>query len=140
MWRSMIYGALMWAVTIYAFRKGGWAEKLAVSGIVVNSYLTVLVLSSYETSYQHVEINVMFVDCGLFALLVLIAFLSRKFWPMWLAAMGGVTILSHLAPYAHATPWVYFRATALWSWPALILLGFGVYRHRRGSASTIHCH
>lgn len=125
----MIYGLLMWAVTVYAFRRGGWAEKLASSGIVINSYLSVLLLSSAATAFHQVEVSVALVDLCMLALLVLIGLRSNKFWPLWLVAFQGMTTLAHFAPYVHVTPWVYFRATALWSWPMLIVLAIGVRQH-----------
>jgi hypothetical protein len=131
MWRMMIYGVVMWVVTVYAFRRGGWAEKLAASGIVVNSYLTPLLVSPDGVKFRHMEGDVALLDLALLVLLGIIALQSRKFWPMWLAAFQGVTVLSHLAPYVHATPWVYNRAIALWSWVMWIVLGFAVYRHQR---------
>lgn len=131
MWRMMIYGAVMWIVTIYAFRRGGRAEKLAASGIVANSYLTALVVSPVDTMYRQIERSVALLDLGLLFLLGSIALLSRKFWPMWIAAIQGVAVLGHLAPYVHASPWVYNRAVALWSWVMWIVLGFAVYQHHR---------
>ena len=131
MWRPIFYGILMWAVTIYAFRRGGWAEKLAASGLVVNSYLSALLVSPYETQYRHVEVSVALVDLGLLLLLTLIALRSRKFWPLWLTAFQGMALLAHFAPYVHVSPWVYNRAAALWSWPMLIVLGFAVRGHHR---------
>ena len=120
----------MWAVTIYAFRCGGWAEKLAASGIVINSYLTVLLVSSNDTRFQQVEVRIVFVDLGYLCLLVLIALRSRKFWPLWLTAFQGVTLLAHFAPYVGVSPYVYQKAAALWSWPLLIVLTFGIRMHR----------
>ncbi len=129
MWRIMIYGILMWAVTIYAIRRGGGTEKLAAVGIVGNSYLTPLLLNPTGTEFQQVEVSVVFVDCALLVLLLLIALQSRKFWPLWLTAIQGVTILGHFAPLVHLSPWMYQRAVASWSWPMLILLGYAVRQH-----------
>jgi hypothetical protein len=135
MWRTMIYGLLMWAVTIYAFRRGGWAEKLAASGIVVGSYLSALLLSPHAVQFRQVEASVVFVDLGLLFLLIVIGMRSTKFWPLWLTAFQGVTILAHFAPYVHVSPWVYGRAASLWSWPSLIVLGFGIYNHNRSKTA-----
>ena len=129
MWRMMIYGVLMWAVTIYAIRRGGGAEKLATIGIVVTSYLTAILVSPVEKQFQRVEVAVAFLDLALLFLFLLIALQSRKFWPLWLTAFQGVSILGHFAPIVHLSPWLYYRAVALWSWPMLILLGFAVRQH-----------
>ncbi len=131
MWQSMIYGALMWVVTVYAFRRGGWAEKLAATGIVINSYISPLVQSPDGMRFRQVEVSVALVDLALLFLLILIALRSRKFWPLWLTAFQGVTVLAHLAPYAHVSPYVYWRAASLWSWVMWAVLGVGVYKHHR---------
>jgi hypothetical protein len=131
MWRMMIYGILMWAVTIYAFRRGGWAEKLAATGIVVNSYLTVLLVSPAGSEFRQVEVSVAIIDLGLLFLLILISMRSRKFWPLWLTAFQGVSVLVHFAPYVHVSPWVYWRASSLWAWPMLIVLGLAIRNHSR---------
>lgn len=129
MWRMMIYGILMWAVTIYAFRRGGRAEKLAAIGIVVNSYMTVLLLGPPGTEFRQVETSVVLIDLALLLLLILISMRSRKFWPLWLTAFQGMTILAHFAPYVHVSAWVYWRASSLWAWPMLLVLGCAVHRH-----------
>jgi len=48
---------------------------------------------------------------------------SETRWPSWIAALQGVTVMSHLARLApHIDPWVYFRGTVTWAWPMVILL------------------
>lgn len=131
MWRTMIYGVLMWSVALYAYRRGGSAEKLAASGIVVSTYISVLLVSPVERQFHQIELPIVFVDFGLMSFFALIALRSRKFWPLWLTAFQGVTILAHFAPYVHVSPWVYHRAVALWSWPILIMLAFGITNHHR---------
>lgn len=130
--RQLIYGALMWSVCLYAFFRGGWAERVTAGGILIASYVTVLVLSPLAVRYQFVEMPVMVVDIVLLLVLVGISLKSEKFWPLWLTAMQGLTILSHLAPYVpHVLPWAYGNAVAIWIYPMLIVLGFAVHGHHR---------
>ncbi|MFD2501364.1 hypothetical protein ACFSTI_24320 [Rhizorhabdus histidinilytica] len=94
--------------------------------------MTVLVLSPLAIRYQFVELPVMAVDTVLLFVLVGISLKSEKFWPLWLTAMQGLTILSHLAPYVpHVLPWAYGNAVAVWIYPMLIVLGFAVHSHHR---------
>jgi hypothetical protein len=124
----------MWAVCLYAFRKGGWAERLAAAGIIAATYLTVLVLSPVAVRFHHIEMPVAIVDSGLFVLLLFIALRTEKFWPLWLAAMQALTILSHLAPYVpHVVPWAYHRAVVVWIYPMLVILGYATRLHHLGS-------
>lgn len=120
----------MWAVTIYAFRRGGWEEKLAASGAVANSYLTVLLLRPAEISYRGVEYAVLDIDLIFFSLLIFIAIRSRKFWPMWIAAITAMTVMAHLLPLMPGSSrLLYANATALWSYPMWIMLAVAVYHH-----------
>src|SRR4051812_47511157 len=115
----------MWAVCLYALFKGGWAERLAASGILVLTYLSVLVLSPMAVRFHRVELALALVDVVLLGLLMFISLRTEKFWPLWLAAMQGLTILSHLAPYVpHMLPWAYHRAVVVWYYPMLVILGF----------------
>jgi hypothetical protein len=136
--RQILFGVLMWAVFIYALRRGSWEERLAASGIVIAAYLTVLVDSPLATRFTQVETSVLFVDIGQLLLMLFISLRSKKFWPLWLTAMHALTILAHLAPYVpHMLPWGYWRAAAVWSWPMLIVLGFAIHqRHREQSVGA----
>jgi len=132
--RQLVYGALMWAVCLYAFWRGGWAERLAAGGIIAATYITVLVVSPVGMRFQHVELSIAAVDSALLILLLYIALRSEKFWPLWLVAMQGLTILSHFAPYVpHLRPWAYWRAVVVWIYPMLLVLGYAVHLHHRNS-------
>lgn len=129
--RQIIYGLLMWAVCLYAFWRGGWAERLAAGGIIVATYASVLALKPAGVRYHHVEFAVAIVDSALLLLLLYIALRSEKFWPLWLCAMQGLTILSHFAPYVpHLQPWAYWRAVVVWIYPMLIILAYAVHLHQ----------
>ncbi len=122
----------MWAVCLYAFFRGGWAERVTAGSILIATYVTVLVLSPLAVRYQFVELPVMAVDTIVLFVLVGISLKSEKFWPLWLTAMQGLTILSHLAPYVpHVLPWAYGNAVAVWIYPMLIVLAFAVHFHHR---------
>ena len=128
--RHILYGLLMWAVCLYALFRGGWAERLAAASILVLTYLSVLVLSPVAVRFHHIELALALVDMTFLGLLLFISLRTEKFWPLWLAAMQGLTILSHLAPYVpHMIPWAYHRAVVVWYYPMLIILGYATRRH-----------
>ncbi|KRB86001.1 hypothetical protein ASE00_04440 [Sphingomonas sp. Root710] len=141
--RIILYGILMWGVCLYAFRRGGWAERSAAVGIVVNSYMTTaatMFLTSSATRYHRLEVSIMLVDLGLLLVLLYVTIRSDKFWPLWLTAMQSLVVLAHLAPYVpHMIPWGYWRAVAVWSWPMLVVLAFAIHRHtpRRSAGSGL---
>ena len=125
----MVYGILMWAVTIYAFRRGGWEERLAAVSTVVGSYVSPLLTAENE-QYLHVEWGVFFVDFAQALLMIFIMTISRKFWPIWVAAIASVQLMGHLLPYMPAaSPFIYYNSIALWSYPSWIVIAIGVRRH-----------
>ena len=137
--RQISFGVLMWAVFIYAVRRGSMAERLAAGGIIVAAYLSVLVRSSGASAFKNIELPVLFVDTGLLVLLLSISLRSGKFWPLWLTAMQSLVILAHLAPFVpHMVPWGYWRAVAIWSWPMLIVLAFAIHRHHQEKSNPSH--
>jgi hypothetical protein len=130
--RLILYGALMWGVCLYAFFRGGRAERITAASLLVATYATALVARPMAMRFQGVEIPIMMVDGMFFLVLFGISLKSEKFWPLWLTAMQGLTILSHLAPYVpHVLPWAYGNALAMWSYPMLVVLGFAVHYHHR---------
>ena len=130
--RLILYGALMWGVCLYAFFRGGRAERITAASLLVATYATALVARPMAMRFQGVEMPIMMVDGMFFLVLFGISLKSEKFWPLWLTAMQGLTILSHLAPYVpHVLPWAYGNALAMWSYPMLVVLAFAVHYHHR---------
>ena len=128
--RQILFGALMWAVFIYALRRGGWAERVAAGSTVLGTYLTLLTASPSTIRFKHVETPVMLVDMAVLLVLLAISLRSNKFWPLWLTAMQGLTVFAHLSPFIpHMLPWAYWRASAVWSWLKLIVLAYAIHRH-----------
>ena len=121
---------LMWGVTIYAFYRGGWEERLCSAAFVIGSYVSVLLLSPSGSRFQRVELQVMLVDTCFFLLMAAIASRSRKYWPMWVAAMTGMLLLQHFLPLMPgANSYVYATALIAWSYPMWIVIAIGVRRH-----------
>ncbi len=131
--RPILYGILLWGVAIYAFRRGEKDEKIVAAAFVIASYLASLIAITIPfTHFRKMEIPLAMVDIGFALVLVAVALRSNRYWPLWLAAMQGLTILSHFAPLVpHMIPWNSRNAVVIWSWPMLIVLGLAVRRHHR---------
>ncbi len=122
----------MWGVCLYAFFRGGKAEKVVALGILLNVYLSILAFAPFAARFRHVELPVMVLDTALIVLLLVVSLKSEKFWPLWLTAMQALGTLSHLAPLVpHMIPWGYGNAVALWMYPMLIVLGITIHRTHR---------
>lgn len=133
--RPLLYGLLMWAVCFYAGFRGGWEERIAIAGIVLSTYASLLLVAFLELRYRQIELPLVLVDAGIALLMCAIAVRSRKFWPLWLTAFTGIALLSHLAALMPGMfSQLYYDATALWSYPQLLVLAIGIANHRRATA------
>ncbi|KKC25972.1 hypothetical protein [Sphingomonas sp. SRS2] len=127
--RPMFYGLVMWASAFYAFRRGGWEERLVAISMILGSYMSALVPTT-RASFEHVEASIAVVDLCLFVSLQLIALRSKKFWPLWIASIQGVSVLGHLAPLIpNMQPAAAYNAVALWSYPSWVILALAVRSH-----------
>jgi len=129
--RQIFYGVLMWSIFAYAMHRGGWAEKRAAAVIVIGSYFPLVWYWGKIPDYNHVRWDGVLVDLVWLVTFFAIVLRSSKFWPMWVCAMQGVTMMSHLVPVIHLDGWLYSRANALWSYVILAVIGVGVYQDRR---------
>lgn len=124
--RQIIYSVLMWLTLIYATRRGGWTERSAAWVMVIMSLLSATV-ATYD--FKHLETRVAIFDGMAFLALFAIGLFSERYWPLWVAALAGITLLSHLLPLMPlSNPWVYHRADALWSWPMLLIINRAIYQ------------
>lgn len=130
--RPIFYGLVMWAAAIYAFRRGGREERLTAICMIVGSYLSSLVASPRETYFRNVEESIALVDSCLFLSLLLIALRSNRFWPLWLAALQGVTVLGHFAPLIPNMPAsMSYHAVALWAYPQWVIIAYATRLHQQ---------
>lgn len=136
--RPIVYGLLMWAVTIYAFRRGDGEQRLAAVIVMANSYITPLLLSPLATRYRAVEVPVAELDAVMTALLFAIALKSRRFWPLWLTALSAMVVLSHFLPNLPGNlPFIYYNAAVLWSYPMWIVLAWAIRNNKAPSPQTV---
>lgn len=126
--RQLIYVVLMWGTLIYAMRRGGSSERSAAWTIVLASILS----GAVGAHYTHVMPAVLLYDSLAFLAFFAIGLFSRHYWPMWVAAMGGVTVIAHLLGLMPpSNPLVYRQAIVLWSWPILLTILSATWRRDR---------
>lgn len=136
MLRWLIFNALLIISVGYALRYGERTERFVAIIFIAGIILTFFVTAPFHERFASLQTPLLLVDAGVFVALVLVALWSTKFWPLWVAAMQGVSAISHLSilfgPEVGST--VYGHAVQLWSYPMLILLLIGTRRTvlRRG--------
>ena len=130
--RFLLFNALFVGSCGYALLRGGAPERIAAALLVATIEASWLLLTPLAIRFRHVELGVFFVDIALFGSLYALSLPCRRFWPIWITACQGLGMVSHLAVFApHVIQWAYGNAVQLWSYPMLILLGVGTYRHRQ---------
>ena len=135
--RPLLYGILMWIICFYAFLRGGWEERISIIVKIFGAYVTFVSIYFFDVRYRQFATPVFCIDIAVFLAMQWIALWSRKFWPMWMCALSGIVLISHLAPllpflYAHP----YYDATALWSYPSLFVITLGVAGHHKARARS----
>jgi hypothetical protein len=126
----------------YALVRGGAPERIAAITFLVSATLTMLLrqpdlfvfMRQWPSPiFQHIETGVTIVDSVMLVVMLALALFSERFWPIWMAAMAGITVLTHFTMLLRLDllPWAYWRSQALWSYPMLLLLTAATWRHRR---------
>lgn len=133
---QIIFFALLIAASCYAAIGGGGPERISAIGMVCATVATLAfthLRSEPHGAYWAVEIGVALTDLALFLLIVAIALVSTRFWPILMAGMMGCGLFGHLTkPLGpDILPRAYFIAVAFWSYPELVLLLIVTWRHQR---------
>ena len=73
------------------------------------------------------------IDVGVLGAFVTVALSSQRFWPLWVAGLQLTTSLAHLFRMTSVDliPLAYAAAERFWSYPILLIIAFGAWRHHR---------
>lgn len=128
---AVIFNSLLFASCLFALWRGGLPERTGAAMLLTAAILTYVVVDP-RSSYRHAEWGVFIIDAALLIGLVGLSLRANRYWPLWLAAMQMVTTWSHLGAgmLSQTKPLAYAIASVAWSFPMLILLAAGTYRHR----------
>jgi hypothetical protein len=112
--------------------KGGAPERIASATLLIAATLSLFVRQPVATQFQSIETGVFIVDLGLLGVMVALAILSERFWPLWMAAMAAIAALTHVSMLLKLDlmAWAYWRSQALWSYPMQLLLALATWRHQ----------
>lgn len=128
-----IFWTLLVLVALYALWRGGTEHRVAAAGCVVATAASHALRPSAGSDYLSVEMGILFVDVGLFALFLWLALRSARFWPLWVAGFHLVALAGHglRALKADLIPSAYAIAAQFWSYPVLLCIGFAIWRGQR---------
>lgn len=121
----------------YAFRRGGAPERIVAGALLGAAGLNRLAFWLTSNQFRSLATGTMTIDLLLLSLLLLIAIVAQRFWPIWITGLQGAGLLSHLPTLLpdHVTRFAYAMVLAVWSYPMLLLLVVGTVRHRQRIAA-----
>lgn len=133
----LLYWSILTLTCGYALIRGRVDERVAASMCIAASIISVLVLSPMSVRYTSLEEGEMAVDLMVFAVFLMVALRSDRFWPLWITGLQLTTILAHLlkAIDFKLLPAAYGAAERFWSYPILIVIAVGAWRQHRRSLS-----
>jgi len=130
--RHEIFDALLLISCAIAFWKGGAPERWVALTLLAGDALSIASVLLHAGRYRHEEYGLLATDLLTFAALAAIAFHSTRWWPLVLAGLQLDGVLVHFIHFVapHTIPIAYLDATAMWSYPMVLLLPFAVWRHQ----------
>lgn len=123
----IVYILALPLVCAFALICGGRTERrfaIAVIAAMVLSQLGALVLNRH---WQSPEIGVAIVDGLLFAIFLVLARHSERFWPIWATAAQLIAFLSHIPPMmiSDMPEELYVGTQAVWAFPVFAAMAIG---------------
>lgn len=132
-----IYYSLLLLCLGYALLRGASPERIGAIILLVGSLLTLATISTQAGSYGAVETGVFIVDLATLAAFSALALRAERFWPTWVAALQLLGTSGHLVKLTDPDllPRAYAFAAIFWSYPMLLLIALGTWRHQRRLAA-----
>ncbi len=129
-----VFLVLCWG---YALLKGGRPERIGTTIIAVGSVFSVAFVPRWVARAEAIESGILLVDLACLAAFILLAMRANRFWPIWVSALVGLSVLGHLARWYDGfeiSMRVYAMSLAIWSYPMLALIAIGTFNHHRRAA------
>jgi hypothetical protein len=132
----MMHLLAFWALLIgacgYALWRGGAPERIVGASLLAAAAASVVTLTELRSRFFELEVGVLVVDVVLLAVLVAVALRADRFWPLVLAGFQLNTVGAHLFKLFHVDMIriTYALMIAIWSYPMLVTLAVGTWRHR----------
>ena len=129
---GVIFAALLLIAVGFVLLRGGADERIAVAALTLGSISTYAIFHYFGRDFTAVKVPMLLNEAAVLAVLLVLAFRSRRIWPMPVASLQIVTFLSLLTPFfghnivSHGLG----VAQGIWAYPQLILIVMGTVRLR----------
>lgn len=131
MLRITIFVALLILTCGYALWRGGAPERAVGTALLAATIASAMVRADVDHRFVEMETGLLIVDGLLLIVLVMVASRADRGWPLLVAGLHLVTVGAHVTKLVEPgmIPVTYALLIALWSYPMLIALGIGTWRH-----------
>jgi hypothetical protein len=131
--KLLFFNALLLGCCGYALWRGGPPERIGAGIFLVATILTVVAASGPARRFSSVESGILIVDAVMLAALLILALRAERYWPIWVTALQAIGTAGHAVKLADpgVMPLAYAFILALWSYPMLLLLALGTWRHQQ---------
>jgi len=131
--KLVVFNAILLSCCGYALLRGGAPERIGAAIYTVGTGLTILARGEAAFRFGSVEIGILIVDVAALIAFLLLALRAQRFWPMWMTAFQAIGTAGHLAKLAdpEMIRWAYAFLLGIWSYPMLLLLAIGTWRHQQ---------
>jgi hypothetical protein len=113
----LIFDPLFLACFAYAMWNGGAPERIGAAIFCAGVLLTLLEFPGVAAGFRTVETGIFVVDIVTLVAFLILALRAERFWPLWMAAFQALGTAGHLVK--------------IWSYPMLLVLALGTWRHRQ---------
>jgi len=133
MLRIAVFLILLLCTCGYAIWRGGAPERIAAGAMLAATIASAVFRSEVDGRFVDVEVGLFLVDALLLAVLFTIMLRADRGWPILLCALHLCTVGAHGVKLVdpEMIRVTYVIMVTAWSWPMVIALGIGTWRHRR---------
>ncbi|MBI0475389.1 hypothetical protein D9601_08500 [Sphingomonas sp. MA1305] len=130
----IVFLAVMFLCCAYALWRGGAPERISAGAQIAAFALGLpLHLAIERSEYREAVSATALVDVALLLGLIVLAWRSTRFWPLWVAAWQFAAVIAHMAklidPTMQSTG--YAIQAQIWAYPMLLATAIGAWRHQR---------
>ncbi|MGN6690926.1 MAG: hypothetical protein ACTHJU_08300 [Sphingopyxis sp.] len=117
----------------YALWRGGAPERIAAGAMLAATIASAVFRSDIDGRFIDLEVGLFLVDAILLAVLLAVMLRADRGWPILICALHLCTVGAHGVKLidSEMIRVTYVVMVTAWSWPMVIALGVGTWRHRR---------
>ena len=132
MLRIAIFLIMLLGVCGYALWRGGAPERIAAGAMLAATVGSAIFRSEVDARFLHVEVGLFMIDLLLLLVLVAVMLRADRGWPILVSALHLCTVGAHVVRFidAEMIRVTYVVMVTASSWPMVIALGIGTWRHR----------